>query len=96
MLLAPLLPNLTPALRPCPPLQLATRLAELIKLLQAVLTDLRAACEEISHGAGRAKRNVDGSRRALKAALAAHQEACRWACLSGYLRVGQRCEEAAL
>jgi hypothetical protein len=48
-------------------------------MLQALLADLRSACEEIVHGAGRAKRNVDGSRRALKAALAAHQEACRCA-----------------
>lgn len=64
-----------PSLSPLP--QLATKLAELIRVLQAVLNDLRAACEEIVHGSGRAKRSVDGSRRGLKAALAAHQEACR-------------------
>ena len=58
-------------------MQLATKLGELIKVLQAVLNDLRAACEEIVHGAGRAKRSVEGSRRSLKAALAAHREACR-------------------
>lgn len=58
-------------------MQLATKLGELIKELQAVLGDLRAACEEISHGASRAKRSVDSSRRGLKAALTAHQEACR-------------------
>ncbi|GAB4820234.1 hypothetical protein N2152v2_007280 [Parachlorella kessleri] len=57
--------------------QLATKLGELIKVLQAVLNDVRAACEEIVHGAGRAKRSVEASRRALKAALAAHREACR-------------------
>ena len=71
--------HLLPLLPPCSAPQLATKLGELIKALQAVLSDLRSACEEISHGAARAKRSVDSSRRGLKAALAAHQAACRWA-----------------
>jgi hypothetical protein len=45
------------------------RLTEAIKGLQSLTTDLRAACEEVGHGAARAKREVDGSRQGLKAAL---------------------------
>ncbi|KAI3430402.1 hypothetical protein D9Q98_004997 [Chlorella vulgaris] len=55
------------------------RLTEAIKGLQSLTTDLRAACEEVGHGAARAKREVDGSRQGLKAALKSHQEACQTA-----------------
>ena len=58
-------------------LQVAERLQEAIKGLQALVNDLRAACDEVVLGAGRAKREVEASRHALKAALRC---ACRWRC----------------
>ncbi|PSC67166.1 sulfur stress regulator [Micractinium conductrix] len=52
----------------------AERLSEAIKGLQALVQELRLACDEVVHGAGRAKREVEASRHALKAALRGHQE----------------------
>lgn len=49
--------------------QVAERLQEAIKGLQALVNDLRAACDEVVSGAQRAKREVDASRARLKAAL---------------------------
>ena len=51
---------------------MAERLRAAIKAVQALVADLRAACEEVGSGAARAKREVDASRQGLKGAL-------RWA-----------------
>lgn len=64
---APLLT--TPPAGCCGLLQMSERLHEAIRSLQALVNDLRAACEEVGSGASRAKREVDGSRQGLKAAL---------------------------
>lgn len=48
---------------------MAERLQEAIRTLQALVADLRAACEEVVSGAARARREVDASRQGLKAAL---------------------------
>jgi hypothetical protein len=55
----------------------AAALAGAVRAVQAVLADLRAACEEVEHGAQGAARGVDAARKGLKAALAAHHDACR-------------------
>ena len=60
-------PPLSPRRAPLP--QVAERLQEAIRGLQGLVNDLRAACEEVVNGAGRAKKEVEASRHALKAAL---------------------------
>ncbi|KAL4422671.1 hypothetical protein ABPG75_008868 [Micractinium tetrahymenae] len=52
------------------------RLQEAIRGMQALVNDLRAACDEVVHGAARAKREVEAARQGLKAALRSHHEAC--------------------
>lgn len=45
-----------------PPQQVSERLQEAIRGMQALVTDLRAACDEVVHGAARAKREVEAAR----------------------------------
>lgn len=52
------------------------RLQEAIRGMQSLVTDLRAACDEVVHGAARAKREVEAARQGLKTALRSHHEAC--------------------
>ena len=58
-------------------IQVTEKLQAIIKQLQTLVNELRAACDEVSLGSNRARRSVEASRGALKAALRNHQEACR-------------------
>ena len=52
-------------------------LIPVIRSVQSVVGELRTACSEIGLGTTSAQRSVEASRKGLKAALAAHREACR-------------------
>eukprot|EP00887_Chlorella_sp_A99_P007200 scaffold2.g7200.t1 len=51
------------------------KLQAVVKQLQNIANELRVACDEVEHGTARAKRSVEASRAALKAALRGHQDA---------------------
>jgi hypothetical protein len=70
-------------LPPHPPVprQVSERLQGAIRSVQGLVAELRAACEEVGHGAARAKREVEGSRQGLKAAL--RQACARLGCCRG-------------
>ena len=62
--------NILPTLPTRPPHWQATeRLQSAIRSMHSLVSDLRGACEEVGLGAARAKREVDASRAAVKAAL---------------------------
>ena len=55
----------------------ARGLTPVIRDVQGMVAELRSACDEIGLGTLSAQKNVDGARKGLKAALAAHREACK-------------------
>lgn len=48
---------------------MSERLQEAIRGMQALVNDLRGACDEVVHGAGRAKREVEAARQVGAAPL---------------------------